>query len=451
MRKTGRAVLSAVAITGVSLLLSACSSFGIKAPARGQRIQGPANVNVEVAWTPANQMRNLKVILDHTNAMPMATSTDITSQFTVTASNATAPLSLPIGKFKVTASGDVYDPLYRSNISHNYPVDFEIYGTAGLNISAQHSIDLRPGTSTPVTVTATRAGTAATTPAAIALNVNNLPSNVTATGATIAANASSAPVTLTASKFAGPSANAHINASSSSPSGAISDSANLKVRVGRSTANFSSASIQAVNAGATATSPDGNSVLTIVANAPGYATAQVARFTRAGTQTVLMDIGFNMGQLLSITNSYGGAGFCPASSAGFAISGVNPNRGVVAATDFVVFAGRLDDSSRQNAHLEVWGVRPPPLGQPATYAFAPQVWFTPDCLVMMVLSSQSSQSGGDKHLATFYDYSNRSLICEKSFDQLPTAAGFSAKVIAGQGHDTIELRADSQTKTCNIP
>lgn len=450
MKKIGTVFLSTIAVTGVSLLLSACSSFGIRTPTHGQRIQDPATVKVEVAWTPANQMQNLKVILEHTNATPTATANDITSQFVVTATNATKTLSLPIGKYRVTATGEVYDSLYRRNISHSYPVKFEIYGTAGLTINAQPSIGLMPGASAAVTVAATREGTAVTTPSLIALTVDHLPSNVTATGGTIATNASSAAVTLTASTFAGHSANARINANSTSPSGAITDSTNLTVRVGRASANFALVPIQAANAGATAASPDGNTVLSIIANVPGYATAQVARFTRSGTPTVLMDLGFNMGQLLSLTNSYGGAGFCAASSAGFAISGVNANRGVVAGTDFVVFAGRLDDSSRQTARLEVWGVRPPPLGQAATYAFAPQVWFTPDCLVMMVLSSQSSQSGVDKHLATFYDFSNRSLICEKSFDQSPTAPGFSARVVAGQVNDTIELRADGQTKICSV-
>jgi hypothetical protein len=400
-------------------------------------------------------MQNLKVeqqtSTSTTAPLVYGPASDITSNFSVTASNATADLSLPLGKYRVTASGDVFDSLYQRNIAHSYPVEFEVKGTADVTISAPAKLTLMPGASAPVTVTATRQGTATTTPEPITLTVANLPGNVTATGGTIAATANTGTITLTASTFAGPSTSVRISASSTSPSGPIAGSTNMDVRVGRQGGNFSLAPIQAITPGSTAASPDGNAMLSIIANAPGYATAQLARFTRIGTQTVLMDLGFNMGQLLGLTSSHGGAGFCAGSSAGFAISGVNPNRGVVAATDFVVFAGRLDDRNRQTAQLEVWAVRPPPLGQAATYAFAPQAWFTPDCLVMMVLSAQSSLSGGEKHLATFYDFSNRNLICAQPFDQLPSAPGFSARVISGQSNDTIELRADGQTRTCNVP
>lgn len=460
MKKPGTVVLNTMILAGLAILLSACSSFGVRAPARGQEIELPAtatskSVPVEVAWTPANKMQNLKVVLEPLiSSLPTPTygpATDITSTFAVTASNATGNVSLPAGKYRLTASAEVYDGLYRRDIAHNYPVEFEIYETPRLAISLQPAtLVLTPGTSVPVTVNVNRMGAASAAPAPVQVSVGNLPDNVTASGATIPATAASGTIMLTAAAFAERSSTIRIKAESSARGRTIIDAKSLSVRVGRAAGSFAPVAIQAVNAGATAASPNGNAVLSILANVPGYATAQLARFTRSGTQTVLMELGFNMGRLLSPTSSYGGAGFCAGASAGFAISGVNPNQGVVAATDFVVFAGRLDDASRQTAQLEVWAVRPPPLGQAATYAFAPQVWFTPDCLVMMVLSAQSSLSGGEKHLATFYDFSNRSLICAQPFDQLPTAPGFSARLLPGQNQDTIELRADGQTRICNV-
>ncbi len=436
--------LTAPGLFLLATLLSACSSFGLYSPVDKSSVLSP--VNVEVRWSPANGERDLKILLN---------TTDITSQFVRGTRDATAQLTLPAGSYTLEASAIVYDPLYRKESLRRATTMFTVTPPASrISLTViPDPIMLLPGANQTLDINVTRAGGAAASPEPVRVTLTGLPSAVTATPQTtsIAASDTSASVTLTTPAQAQPaSGHAVIDAETNSPAGTISTQERVALRIARRPSDFQSARISAFTVGTRVNSPDQRYVLEIVPGAnAGLATALAARFKPAGSATPLLDIGFNMGRLLSLTQSHGGAGFCGGSTVGFAVAGVNPNMGVVAGTDFVVFASRLQANAVQ-ARVEAWGVRPPILGQPATYAFAPQAWFTSDCSMLMVLSAQSAQSGGERHLATFVDMASGSTVCSLAFDQDPTAAGFRARLVNTPSEDRIELIADSATRTCSV-
>jgi hypothetical protein len=409
-------------IPGMLLLLwlAGCSSFGIYQPANNATVASPAGVVIQ--WKPDQTTPGLKVTVD---------GTDRTNEFSISASGATASLVLTAGQHSIRATAQIYDPFYQKAIAQDTTVtvtvpgpDFTISATdlsIARNSTGALAISVVPsnGFMSPVSV-----------------SPGPTPTGVTVTTATVTPPATTASLPVQAARTA-PLSSSSVQVSGTS--GSLMRSTSAKLKVIAAAGPFVQASFAVTVPPASATSPDGTVPLTaLTGTSAANPSAYVARF---GSGAATKDIGYNLGQSVvnnQITNlAYGGAGFCPASLAGFVIAGVGP--GVVSALPYVVTL--FDFSSRATKTVDASSIQPYPLPSTAPpngyYGLDPVVYFSPDCSLAIVVGADPL--GPSKNAATFIDVTTAKQLGNRSFNG-PLSAAVTAS-------GDLSFTADNQTTT----
>jgi hypothetical protein len=400
--------------------MAGCSSFGIYQPANNASVMSPAAVVIQ--WKPDQTTPALKVTVD---------GADRTNEFSISASGATASLVLPPGQHAIRATAQIYDPFYQKAIAQDTTVTVTVPGPDFTISATDVSIARNATGGLAVTVVPSNGFMS---PVAVSPGAN--PTGVTLSGATVTPPATTGSLLLSAAKTA-PLSSTTVPLTGTS--GSLMHSTSAKVKVIAAMGPFAQATFAVTVPPANATSPDGTVPLTAVTGSSvANPSAYVARF---GSGAATKDIGYNLGQSVQnnqITNlAFGGAGFCPASLAGFVIAGVGP--GVVSNLPYVVTL--FDFSSRAVKTVDASSIQPYPL--PATvppngyYGLDPVVYFSPDCSLAIVVGADAL--GPTKNAATFIDVTTGRQLGNKTFN-----GPLSASVTAS---GALSFTADGQTTT----
>jgi hypothetical protein len=333
-----------------------------------------------------------------------------------------ANLTLTPGTHVVSVTANVWNGLYRTYDPKSASATFEAGAPGGVTVNiSPTAVALLPGGSVTINVTIARSG-------AFTGDVEIFDSDPTygsGTSKTVTAPGTTGTLTSTARTDAWAiDGRRDIYARGKLYDGGLQDVKRLSFRIAHKVGTFTRAGLAAVGAGATVTSPDGQTTLHVDNGAPNTPRFE-ARFTRP-TNSYGARVGFDPG-----TPVNGGAGFCASGAFGFVISGGSTT------TPHTLTLVYMDD-----AYAKIPLTIPASSGNGAVVT--PEVYFSRDCTVAVTVGADTQTQHAFR--ATVYDVNQRKSFCSLPFD---TAASLQAELLAPAGDNQIlRVTVDGQATSC---
>jgi hypothetical protein len=399
---------------------------------------GPCQVRAQVAWKGVSVHPTPDLSLD---------GAPVVNALTVPPSGNFVEGTLPMspGSHKIDIAGLLSDgvSIQTYTATSAFTVSPRPTPVGGVAIQAPTMPPLLERTkSATVTVTIVRTPPF-TGPVSVSFAASPPASGLTAASASIAAGATSAPLTFSAS---GVATLGNVSGTlTASGLGIMAVPRTVSLRVGRTTGAFSEAGPTPYSSTlpSTATSVSGTYKVQIATGAPGLPQPRKATFFK-GTTQLGSDIGFTLGPVSTL----GGAGFCRDAQ------GLTPGRGVVLSGALPGFSSQnvftfVDLDGAAHAMHEVPADMQSSAGTP--HVFQPRVYFSPDCSVAMVVGV--STLGPLKNVLHLIDLTTgSSLGSELNFDTniysaTLTTVGSAQRVVVVTDTGT----ATAQTMNANVP